>query len=129
MKVLVCGGAGYIGSNMTELLARNGHQPVVFDNLSKGHREAVQKAEFVQGDFGDFDFTVGVLKKHKIEAVMHFAAFIEVGESVDQPLRYYENNVSRTRTLLAAMEAAGVGKFVFSSTAAVYGMPDQIPIT
>jgi UDP-glucose 4-epimerase len=129
MNVLVCGGAGYIGSNMTELLARQGHQPVVFDNLSKGHREAVANAEFVQGDFGDFDFTVGVLKKHKIEAVMHFAAFIEVGESVEQPLRYYENNVSRTRTLLAAMEAAGVAKFVFSSTAAVYGMPDQIPIT
>jgi UDP-glucose 4-epimerase len=129
MNVLVCGGAGYIGSNMTELLARQGHQPVVLDNLSKGHREAVKNAGFVQGDFGDFDFTVGVLKQHKIEAVMHFAAFIEVGESVEQPLRYYENNVSRTRTLLAAMEAAGVGKFVFSSTAAVYGMPDQIPIT
>jgi UDP-glucose 4-epimerase len=129
MKVLVCGGAGYIGSNMTELLARQGHEPVVFDNLSKGHREAVGKAQFVQGDFGDFDFTAGVLKKHKIEAVMHFAAFIEVGESVEQPLRYYENNVSRTRTLLAAMEAAGVRKFVFSSTAAVYGMPDGIPIT
>ncbi|HML73468.1 MAG TPA: UDP-glucose 4-epimerase GalE [Anaerohalosphaeraceae bacterium] len=129
MKVLVCGGAGYIGSNMTELLSRQGHSPVVFDNLSKGHRAAIQKAEFVQGDFGDFDFTVEVLKKHKIEAVMHFAAFIEVGESVDQPLRYYENNVSKTRTLLAAMEAAGVQKFVFSSTAAVYGMPDRIPIT
>jgi UDP-glucose 4-epimerase len=129
MKVLVCGGAGYIGSNMTELLSRQGHSPVVFDNLSKGPRAAVQKAEFVQGDFGDFDFTVEVLKKHKIEAVMHFAAFIEVGESVDQPLRYYENNVSKTRTLLAAMEAAGVQKFVFSSTAAVYGMPDRIPIT
>lgn len=129
MKVLVCGGAGYIGSNMTELLARQGHQPIVFDNLSKGHREAVKNAEFVQGDFGDYDFTVGVLRKYKIEAVMHFAAFIEVGESVEQPLRYYDNNVSRTRTLLAAMEEAGVKKFVFSSTAAVYGMPDKIPIT
>ncbi len=129
MKVLVCGGAGYIGSNMTELLARQGHQPVVLDNLSKGHRSAVKTAEFVKGDFGDFDFTVDVLKKHNIEAVMHFAAFIEVGESVQQPLRYYDNNVSRTRTLLAAMEAAGVQKFVFSSTAAVYGMPDEIPIT
>ncbi|MBM4104584.1 MAG: UDP-glucose 4-epimerase GalE [Planctomycetes bacterium] len=129
MKVLVCGGAGYIGSNMTELLARRGHKPVVLDNLSKGHQAAIKNAEFVQGDFGDFDFAVNVLKKYKIEAVMHFAAFIEVGESVDQPLRYYENNVSRTRTLLAAMEAAGVRKFVFSSTAAVYGMPEQIPIT
>ena len=129
MKVLICGGAGYIGSNMTELLARQGHQPVVLDNLSKGHRSAVKNAEFVRGDFGDFEFTVDVLEKHKIEAVMHFAAFIEVGESVEQPLRYYDNNVSRTRTLLAAMEAAEVQKFVFSSTAAVYGMPERLPIT
>ncbi len=129
MNILVCGGAGYIGSNMTAMLARNGHRPVVFDNLSKGHKEAVKDAEFVQGDFGDFQFTIETLKKYDIEAVMHFAAFIEVGESVDQPLRYYENNVSKTRTLLAAMETAGVEKFVFSSTAAVYGMPDTIPIT
>lgn len=129
MKVLVCGGAGYIGSNMTETLAMHGHQPVVLDNLSKGHRKAVRSADLVQGDFGDFDFTVQTLKQHKIEAVMHFAAFIEVGESVEQPLRYYENNVGKTRTLLAAMEAAGVAKFVFSSTAAVYGMPEVFPIT
>ncbi len=129
MKILVCGGAGYIGSNMTAMLAREGHQPVVFDNLSKGHRQAVKDAEFVQGDFGDLDFTVQTLKKYDIEAVMHFAAFIEVGESVDQPLRYYENNVSKTRTLLEAMRTAGVEKFVFSSTAAVYGMPDTTPIT
>lgn len=129
MKILVCGGAGYIGSNMTAMLAREGHQPVVFDNLSKGHRQAVGQAEFVQGDFGDLEFTVETLKKYDIEAVMHFAAFIEVGESVDQPLRYYENNVSKTRTLLEAMQKAGVGKFVFSSTAAVYGMPETFPIT
>lgn len=129
MKILVCGGAGYIGSNMTALLAREGHQPVVFDNLSKGHRQAVKNAELVQGDFGDLDFTVETLKKHQIEAVMHFAAFIEVGESMAQPLRYYENNFSKTRTLLEAMDKAGVEKFVFSSTAAVYGMPETFPIT
>ena len=129
MKVLVCGGAGYIGSNMTALLAREGHEPVVFDNLSKGHRAAVPEAEFVQGDFGDLDFTVATLKKYDIEAVMHFAAFIEVGESMAQPLRYYENNFSKTRTLLEAMGKAGVEKFVFSSTAAVYGMPETFPIT
>ncbi len=129
MKVLVCGGAGYIGSNMTALLAREGHEPIVFDNLSKGHRAAVPEAEFVQGDFGDLDFTVETLKKYDIEAVMHFAAFIEVGESVAEPLRYYENNVSKTRTLLEAMGKAGVDKFVFSSTAAVYGMPETFPIT
>lgn len=129
MRVLVCGGAGYIGSNMTAALAQNGCEPIVLDNLSKGHRLAIRDARFVLGDFGDYDFTVDVLRKYGIEAVMHFAAFIEVGESVGQPLRYYENNVSRTRTLLAAMETAGVQKFVFSSTAAVYGMPDRVPIT
>jgi UDP-glucose 4-epimerase len=129
MRVLVCGGAGYIGSNMTAMLAREGHEPVVFDNLSKGHREATQNVQFVLGDFGDFNFTLETLQKYRIDAVMHFAAFIEVGESVQQPLQYYENNVSKTRTLLAAMEKAGVGKFVFSSTAAVYGMPETIPIT
>lgn len=130
MRVMVCGGAGYIGSNMTALLAREGYEPVVFDNLSKGHRKAVQNnVQFVMGDFGDLNFTLETLRKYKIEAVMHFAAFIEVGESMQSPLRYYDNNLSRTRTLLEAMEKAGVQKFVFSSTAAVYGMPNQIPIT
>ena len=129
MRVLVCGGAGYIGSNMTAMLAKAGHEPIVLDNLSKGHRAAVRNARFILGDFGDYDFTVDVLRKYGIAAVMHFAAYIEVGESVSQPLRYYDNNVSRTRTLLAAMETVGVRKFVFSSTAAVYGMPDRIPIT
>ena len=129
MRVLVCGGAGYIGSNMTAMLAQNGCEPIVLDNLSKGHRSAVRDARFVLGDFGDYDFTVEVLRKYGIEAVMHFAAFIEVAESVSQPLRYYDNNVSRTRTLLAAMETVGVQKFVFSSTAAVYGMPATVPIT
>jgi UDP-glucose 4-epimerase len=129
MNVLVCGGAGYIGSNMTATLRREGHSPVVFDNLSKGHRAAVKGAPFVKGDFGDFDLIHETLWEYKIDAVMHFAAFIEVGESAAQPLRYYENNFSRTRTLLEAMEKAGVNKFVFSSTAAVYGMPDIVPIT
>ncbi|MCI0498087.1 MAG: UDP-glucose 4-epimerase GalE [Planctomycetales bacterium] len=129
MRVLVCGGAGYIGSNMTALLMREGHSPVVLDNLSKGHRGAIKNVQFVMGDFGDFNFILETLQKYRIEAVMHFAAFIEVGESVIQPLRYYDNNVSKTRTLLDAMEKAGVNKFVFSSTAAVYGMPQTIPIT
>jgi UDP-glucose 4-epimerase len=128
MNVLVCGGAGYIGSNMTRMLAGQGHKPIVLDNLSKGHPSAVRGAELVRGDFGDLKFTLGVLSKYKIEAVMHFAAFIEVGESVQAPLRYYDNNVCRTRTLLEAMETVGVSKFVFSSTAAVYGMPQTIPI-
>jgi UDP-glucose 4-epimerase len=129
MRVLVCGGAGYIGSNMTAMLTAEGYGPVVFDNLSKGHKSAVQQTEFVQGDLADYELLLNTLRKYKIEAVMHFAALIEVGESVKTPLKYYQNNVCNTRTLLSAMEAAGVGKFVFSSTAAVYGMPKKVPIT
>jgi UDP-glucose 4-epimerase len=129
VKVLVCGGAGYIGSNMTAMLAAEGHEPFVFDNLSKGHLPAVKSAEFIRGDLADYRLLVDTLKKYKIEAVMHFAAFIEAGESVQAPLKYYQNNVSNTQCLLSAMEAAGVAKFVFSSTAAVYGTPDKLPIT
>jgi len=129
MRVLVCGGAGYIGSNMTAMLAAEGYEPIVFDNLSTGHRSAVRQAEFVQGDLADYQLLVNTLKRYKIEAVMHFAALIEVGESVQVPLTYYHNNVSNTQILLSAMESAGVEKFVFSSTAAVYGLPQKIPIT
>jgi UDP-glucose 4-epimerase len=129
MKVLVCGGAGYIGSNMTALLAAEGHQPIVFDNFSKGHRSAVKDVEVITGDLADYDLLVDTLETRRIEAVMHFAAWIEVGESVQQPLKYYRNNTSNTQNLLSAMEAAGVGQFVFSSTAAVYGMPATVPIT
>jgi len=129
MRVLVAGGAGYIGSNMTAMLARSGHEPIVFDNLSKGHKAAVRDAEFVRGDLGDFDLLVKTLRKYKIDAVMHFAAFIEVGESVEFPLNYYRNNFCNTHNLLCAMEQADVSKFVFSSTAAVYGIPEGAPIT
>ena len=128
MKVLVCGGAGYIGSNMTAMLAAEGHEPIVFDNLSKGHKAAIGNNEFVLGDLADYELLVKTLNRFKIDAVMHFAAFIEVGESVKEPLRYYYNNVSNTQNLLSAMEEAGVEKFVFSSTAAVYGMPREVPI-
>lgn len=130
MNVLVCGGAGYIGSNMTAMLARRaGFEPVVYDNLSKGHRRAAGGVEFVEGDLADYDLLVRVLGEKKIDAVMHFAAFIEVGESVEQPLKYYHNNFCNGHTLLCAMETAGVDKFVFSSTAAVYGIPEVVPIT
>jgi len=129
MRVLVCGGAGYIGSNMTAMLAAAGFEPVVFDNLSTGHRSAVQEAEFVQGDLGDYELLAKTLEEYKIDVVMHFVALIEVSESVQSPLRYYQNNLSNTQTLLSAMEASGVEKFVFSSTAAVYGMPKRVPIT
>jgi UDP-glucose 4-epimerase len=128
MIVLVCGGAGYIGSNMTAKLAAEGHEPVVFDNLSKGHKSAIGNTEFVKGDLADSRLLVETLEKYNIEAVMHFAAFIEVGESVQAPLRYYRNNLCCTENLLSAMEIVGVDKFVFSSTAAVYGIPKNVPI-
>ncbi len=129
MNVLVCGGAGYIGSNMTALLAREGHRPVVFDNFSKGHRGAVKDIQVVTGDLADRALLVTTLRELGIEAVMHFAAYIEVGESVQEPLKFYQNNLSNTQNLLSAMQEAGVAKFVFSSTAAVYGMPQRVPIT
>ncbi len=129
MRVLVCGGAGYIGSNMTAMLGAEGHEPIVFDNLSKGHRAAVGQAQFIKGDLGDFEMLVETLKQKRIDAVMHFAAFIEVGESVREPLKYYHNNVCNTQSLLSAMETAGVEKFIFSSSAAVYGAPEKVPVT
>lgn len=129
MDVLICGGAGYIGSNMTALLARQGHRPIVFDNFSKGHRAAVEGIQVVTGDLADRGLLVKTLGELGIEAVMHFAAYIEVGESVQEPLKYYQNNLSNTQNLLSAMQETGVEKFVFSSTAAVYGMPQRVPIT
>jgi UDP-glucose 4-epimerase len=129
VRILVCGGAGYIGSNMTAMLAAEEHNPVVYDNLSKGHKAAIAGCEFVKGNLGDYNLLVKTFKKYKIDAVFHFAGLIEVGESVQAPLKYYHNNVSCTQILLSAMEAAGVEKFIFSSSAAVYGMPQQVPIT
>ncbi len=128
MRILICGGAGYIGSNMAAMLAEQGHQPIVYDNLSTGHRTAVGKAEFVEGDLADYELLTETLKTKKIEAVMHFAAFIEAAESVERPLKYYQNNLCNTLTLLKAMERSGVEKLVFSSTAAVYGIPGNTPI-
>jgi len=128
MRVLVAGGAGYIGSNMTAMLLRAGHEPIVFDNLSKGHKAATGQAQFVHGDLADYDILVETLEKYQIELVMHFAAFIEAGESVELPLKYYRNNVCNTRNLLSAMEEVDVKKFVFSSSAAVYGIPEKVPI-
>ena len=129
MRVLVCGGAGYIGSNMAARLKAEGHETVVFDNLSKGHKAAIGQTEFVEGDLADSLLLVETLEKCRIEAVMQFAAFIEVAESVQAPLKYYRNNFCCTENLLTAMETAGVAKFVFSSTAAVYGIPEKTPIT
>ncbi|MBU8975630.1 UDP-glucose 4-epimerase GalE [Lysobacter sp. MMG2] len=125
MKVLVCGGAGYIGSHMVRRLSRDGIEPVVFDNLSTGHREAVGDAPFVQGDLLERDDLRALFAQHRFDAVMHFCARSLVGESMTQPYAYYENNVAGTLNLLQAMHEAGVGKLVFSSTAAVFGVPES----
>lgn len=122
-NILVVGGAGYIGSHTVKMLAEKGYNPVVYDNLSKGHREAVEGFAFEEGDLGDKTRLADVFKKHQIEAVMHFAAFIEVGESVKEPSKYYHNNVAKVLNLLDAMKENGVKYFVFSSTAATFGEP------
>ncbi len=129
MKVLVTGGAGYIGSHAVKELLDAGHQVVVLDNLSKGHEEAIDKrAAFIRGSTQDIDLVVNKMKLHEIEAVMHFAADIEVGESVTDPYKYYQNNFSNSVLLLEAMNLCGIKKLVFSSTAAVYGNPEATPI-
>jgi len=128
MRLLVTGGAGYIGSHAVRRLVADGHEVVVFDNLEHGHRGAVHKqAELVTGDLGAFDL-VELLRSRRLDAVLHFAAFIEVGESVVDPLRYYRNNFANALNLLTAMRQAGVTRIVFSSTAAVYGNPVRTPI-
>jgi UDP-glucose 4-epimerase len=121
--ILVTGGAGYIGSHVARQLGERGETLVTLDNLSSGFRSAVLHGEFVQGDTGDSALLRRLLAAHGIETVMHFAAHIVVPESVADPLKYYRNNTANTRTLLECCVAAGVRNFVFSSTAAVYGMP------
>lgn len=122
-NILVIGGAGYIGSHMVRMLAKQGYSPVVFDNLSKGHREAVANYPFELGDLGDKARLTEVFKKYGIEAVMHFAAFAEVGESVKEPSKYYHNNVAKVLDLLDALVENDIKYFVFSSTAATFGEP------
>ena len=129
MTVLILGGAGYIGSHTALELVRGGADVVVADNLITGHKSAVPKgARFYKGDIRDIDFLDGLFSKEKIDAVIHFAAFSLVGESVKEPLKYYDNNLCGTKTLLEAMVKHRVDKIVFSSTAAVYGEPENIPI-
>ena len=127
-RVLVTGGAGYIGSHACKALARAGHDVVVFDNLSAGHREAVQFGELVVGDITDRAAVGDALRRHRIDAVMHFAAYLDVGESVREPGKYYANNVGGALTVLGAMVAEQVPLFVFSSTCATYGEPRETPI-
>jgi UDP-arabinose 4-epimerase len=128
MRVLVTGGAGYIGSHTSKALAREGHEPVVFDNFSGGHRWAVKWGPCVEGDLAQRESVISALRAHRIEAVMHFAASIQVGESVQNPRKYFWNNVVNTLQLLEAMLEEGVKDIVFSSSAGIYGTPEKVPI-
>ena len=121
-KILVTGGAGYIGSHVVQQLVARGDRVVVIDNLSTGFRDAVRGAELVVGNVGDSALVSRVITEHQVDAVLHFAAHTVVPESVSDPLKYYGNNTCNTRNLLACCAEAGVGKFIFSSTAAVYGL-------
>ena len=126
--MLVTGGAGYIGSHACKTLAARGYQPVVFDNLGAGHRDAVRYGDLVEGDILDTAAVREAIRRYGIQAVMHFAAFLDVGESVREPARYYRNNVGGALSVLEAMAAEAVTLFVFSSTCATYGEPIETPI-
>jgi UDP-glucose 4-epimerase len=131
MNVLVAGGAGYIGSHTVKRLKESGHNPVIYDNCSRGHREVVDilKVPAVFADLNDKTTLIKTLRDHQVETVMHFAAYAYVGESATKPLMYYHNNVATTISVLEAMQDVGVNSFVFSSTCATYGDPDSIPVT
>jgi len=129
MNVLVTGGAGYIGSHTCLALRETGHSVVVLDTLERGHREAVFADEFIEGDISNTVLVKGLLAQYEIEAVMHFSAYAYIEESVREPARYFQNNVIATLSLLDVMRECGVSKFVFSSSCATYGQPNQIPIT
>ena len=128
MKILVVGGAGYIGSHMVKQLALANHEVVTLDNLSCGYKDAVKYGELVIGDLGDRNVLNALFSQHRFDAVMHFAAFIEVGESVLNPAKYYHNNVVNTQVLLDAMVKHNIENFIFSSTAAIFGEPQYTPI-
>lgn len=128
-NILVTGGAGYIGSHIGKKLAEAGYNVIVLDNLSKGHREAVLKGKLIVGDLADMDLLDRIMKEEEIEGVIHLAADSLVGESMEKPGKYYRNNVANGLNLLEAMVNNGVKYIVFSSTAAVYGEPEEIPIT
>jgi UDP-glucose 4-epimerase len=127
--ILIVGGAGYIGSHTNEMLHRKGYQTIVLDSLEEGHRETVLHGTFVQGNIGDSTTLDRIFKSYQIAAVMHFAAYKDVGESVVDPMKYYWNNVANTLTLLNAMQRHNVNHLIFSSSAGVFGQPKEIPIT
>jgi len=128
MRVLVTGGAGYIGSHTAKALAEAGHEPVVFDNLSTGHKWAVKWGPLIEADLADRAAIRKALDDHGIDAVIHFAACAYVGESMQDPGKYFKNNVAGTLNLLEAMHGAGVSKIVFSSSCATYGIPESLPL-
>lgn len=128
LTVLVVGGAGYIGSHMVWLLGQRGVRVITLDDLSSGHADAVLSGDFIRGDMADRPLLDRIFTQYRVDAVMHFASFIQVGESVQQPARYYHNNLTNTLALLDAMREHGVSRFIFSSTAAVFGEPDYVPI-
>jgi UDP-glucose 4-epimerase len=131
MNVLVAGGAGYIGSHTVKRLKEAGHRPVIYDNVSRGHRAVMDilKVPYVLADLNDRQTLTKTLREHEIETVMHFAAYAYVGESVEKPLMYYQNNVATTVNVLQCMLDVGVERFVFSSTCATYGDPERVPMT
>lgn len=129
MAILVCGGAGYIGSHINKALHQEGYETLVFDSLIYGHREAVKWGTFVKGDLANPDDLEAVFRDHDIEAVFHFAAFTYVGESVEDPEKYYYNNVGNTLNLLKVMRKHGCNSIIFSSTCATYGEPEKLPLT
>ena len=128
MKIFVTGGAGYIGSHVVKLLGRQGHNVLVYDNLSTGHEWAVLSGRLVTGDLGDRQLLKDTLREYGPDAVMHFAASIQVEESVREPLMYYRNNVINSMNLLEAVTELGIGYFIYSSTAATYGVPETSPV-
>ncbi len=131
-KILVTGGAGYIGSHAVLALKKAGYDVIILDNLISGHRDLVEnvlRVELIVGDIGDRLLLDHLFSQHSIEAVMHFAAFAYVGESIKNPQKYYRNNVANTLNLLEAMKAASIDKLVFSSTCATYGVAQSSPIT
>ena len=126
--ILITGGAGYIGSHTNKFFLQNNHDTVILDNLSRGHKELIVGGKFIQGDISDSKLLDEIFTKYSIDAVIHFAAFAYVGESVFEPAKYYRNNVANTINLLDAMTRHGVKNFIFSSTCATYGIPKDIPI-
>src|SRR5450631_1083312 len=128
MNILATGGAGYVGSHTAKALARSGYQPIVLDNLRYGHREAVKWGPLIVGDLADLDLLRHVFRSYSIGAVIHFAAFAYVGESMRAPSEYFRNNVVNTLNLLDTMREHGVDKIVFSSSCATYGYPQTIPL-